>query len=74
MVLVKTRWAHWLWLLVIPAAAAEDVAEDKLAVDAEFLEYLGTWQDGDTDWIAVSEWKEGDEQEAAVAQERQDDE
>lgn len=74
MVLVKARWVHWFWLLVIPAAVAEDVADDQLEVDAEFLEYLGTWQDGDADWIAVSEWKDGDEQEAAVGQQRQDDE
>jgi len=74
MVLAKARWLHWWWLLAIPAAAAEEVAQEQLAVDAEFLEYLGSWQDGDEDWIAVSKWKETDKQEAAVEYEREDDE
>jgi hypothetical protein len=73
MVLVRARWAHWLWLLAMPAAAGENVA-DKLEVDAEFLEYLGSWQDTDEDWIAVSEWEETGKQEAAIEQEREDDE
>jgi len=72
--LVRARWAHWFWLLMIPAAGAETVAEDQLEIDAEFLEYLGSWQDGDEDWVAVSEWEESDEQEAAVEREREDDE
>jgi len=74
MVLASSRWGHWFWLLAVPAAMAEDVSADKLETDAAFLEYLGTWQDSDTDWIAVSEWEETVEQEKAVDNKREDDE
>lgn len=74
MVLAKARWLQWWWLLAIPAAAAEDVPRDQIEVDAEFLEYLGSWQDGDEDWIAVSKWEETGKQEAAIEHEREDDE
>lgn len=25
--------------------------------DLDFLEYLGTWQESDEDWLAVAEWE-----------------
>lgn len=73
-VLAKIRSLQWLLLLVPAAAGAEELASEQLAADAEFLEYLGSWQDNDADWIAVSEWDENEEQEASVEQAREDHE
>jgi hypothetical protein len=73
-VLVKACWLQWLLLLVPAGAAAEEPASEQLAADGEFLEYLGSWQDNDADWIAVSEWDENEEQEASVEQVREDHE
>ncbi len=74
MVLVKSRWLQWLLLLVPFGATAEEVVSEQLAADAEFLEYLGSWQDNEADWIAVSEWDEDEEQEASVEQVREEHE
>ena len=39
-------------LLLIAATAA---AQDDDAPDLAFLEYLGSWQDSDEDWLVVAE-------------------
>ena len=43
--------AALLLMLVCGAAAAD---EDDEQPDAEFLEYLGTWEDEDDNWLLVS--------------------
>jgi hypothetical protein len=73
-VLVKAGWLQWLLLLVPAAASAEELVSEQLAADAEFLEYLGSWQDNDADWIAVSAWDENEEQEASVEPVREEHE
>ena len=40
-----------LLLLVCGTAAAD---EDEQQLDAEFLEYLATWEDEDDNWLVVS--------------------
>lgn len=49
--------------LALPSARAQggDVPEDRAseAPDLAFLEYLGSWQEDDADWLLVAEW-EGD--------------
>jgi len=40
-----------LLLLVCGTAAAD---EDEQQLDAEFLEYLATWEDEDDSWLVVS--------------------
>lgn len=56
-------------LLATGAKAAEETP------DLDFLAYLGSWQENDEEWLAVSEW-EGDEEETAQRpqKERKDDE
>jgi len=59
-------------VIVSPGAKAEDDAPD-----LDFLAYLGSWQEGDEEWLAVAEW-EGEarvkEDSQAAAAERKDDE
>lgn len=75
MVLAKARLLQCLLLLAPVAATAEEVAGEQLTADAAFLEYLGSWQENDADWIVASEWDdEIEEQEASVEQLREDDE
>ena len=57
--------------IMSPSAQAQDEAPD-----LDFLEYLGSWQESDEEWLAVAEW-EGAEQareDASAAAERKDDE
>jgi len=75
----RVCWLPAVALLVATAAAAQD---DE-APDLAFLEYLGSWQDGDEDWLVVAEeWLAApdgtDEDDAAAAaddaaEERQED-
>ena len=54
-----------------PAGLADDVP------DADFLEYLGSWEDTDAEWIAVADWKTEEKVEPEtgdrVTEERKDD-
>ena len=54
-------------------ATSARAAEETPGLD--FLAYLGSWQENDEEWLAVSEWK-GDEEETAQTppKERKDDE
>ncbi len=57
---------------VLPAPAAERGEE---APDAAFLEYLGSWEEDDSDWIALAGTAPEDaERRAAPAEEREQDE
>ena len=58
-------------VIVSPGAKADDDAPD-----LEFLAYLGSWQEGDEEWLAVAEW-EGEarvKDDSQAAAERKDDE
>jgi hypothetical protein len=55
-----------LWL---DAAAAQD-AEPAPPPDLDFLEYLGTWGDGEDEWLEIEEWRKGDDEEAGEGRER----
>jgi hypothetical protein len=44
-------------LLLAPALRAQDGAEPEPGPDLDFLEYLGTWQAEDDEWLAVEEWQ-----------------
>jgi hypothetical protein len=39
------------------AAAAAAGAQEAESPDLEFLEYLGSWQADDDEWLAVAEWE-----------------
>jgi hypothetical protein len=39
------------------AGVQADEQEDEIP-DLEFLEYLGSWQESDEEWLIVSEWEE----------------
>jgi hypothetical protein len=41
-------------LCLVPAAQAQ---EADAGPDLEFLEYLGSWQDEDDEWLASEEWR-----------------
>ena len=63
------RYVALVGLLATGARAAEEAPE------LDFLAYLGSWQENDEEWLAVSEWQE--EKETAQApprEERKDDE
>lgn len=38
------------------AGATAQEPQDPPAPDLDFLEYLGSWQAGDEEWLAVAEW------------------
>lgn len=61
--------AWTLALAVLTATPAALGAESPPA--SEFLEYLGSWEEGDQDWPAVAEWA-GDGNEGGEASERED--
>jgi hypothetical protein len=52
----------WRWLvavsggLALSVAQAQDPREAGEAPDLDFLEYLGTWQASDEEWLALSAW------------------
>ncbi|HEX6997524.1 MAG TPA: hypothetical protein VF322_05230 [Gammaproteobacteria bacterium] len=43
-----------LLALAAPSGAG---AEEDTAPDLELLEYLGSWQEGDEEWLVVEEWR-----------------
>lgn len=51
-------------------------AQESEAPDVEFLEYLGSWQETDEEWLIVAEWEDEDEgvQDERPRLERKDDE
>ena len=57
-------------VVVCPTAQA-----DEDAPDLDFLAYLGSWQEGDEEWLAVAEWEGAGQvkDDARAATERKDD-
>jgi hypothetical protein len=51
-------------LLVALAVRAQDAAPEPPGPDLDFLEYLGTWQAEDDEWLAVEEWQRDDAEDA----------
>jgi len=50
-------------LVLTPAQAQESRSpetEPPAAPDLAFLEYLGSWQEDDTEWLLVAEWEDDD--------------
>ena len=63
------RLAAMVGLLATSVRAAEE------APGLDFLAYLGSWQENDEEWLAVSEWEGAEEETAQTPQkERKDDE
>lgn len=64
------RLGAMVFLLVPGARAAEE------APDLDFLAYLGSWQENDEEWLAVSEWEGADKEiaQAPPKEQRKDDE
>lgn len=44
--------------LTASVACADDDAEE---LDVEFLEYLGSWEAGDDEWVIAERWREDDD-------------
>lgn len=60
-----------LSVVISPSTKADDDAPD-----LDFLEYLGSWQESDEEWLAVAEW-EGEKRvkdDTQAAARRKDDE
>ena len=57
--------------ITAPSAWAQETENPGL----DFLEYLGSWQENDEEWLAVAEWEDGTKDEPeARNEERKDDE
>ena len=53
-----------VWLLCgMCLATAAQAAEDETAPDAEFLEYLGMWDESDEDWVLLDDAQMAETQE-----------
>lgn len=67
------RWPNWLWIVVgilaLPAAYA-----DEEPPDMEFLEYLGSWEEDDQDWVALAGLRSGELEQDAGGGERGEEE
>ncbi len=51
---VMKTWADWpaaLLLVLGPAMQADEEAEPEPVMDMEFLEYLGSWDASDDEWL-----------------------
>jgi hypothetical protein len=46
--------------------------EQPPAPDLDFLEYLGTWAEGDDEWLAIEEWRKDLSADAKGAQRTED--
>ena len=44
-----------LGCLLIGACSAVNAAEEEQAPDAEFLEYLGMWEESDEEWLLLED-------------------
>jgi hypothetical protein len=60
-----------LWL--VPAAQAQEPPAEP-GLDLDFLEYLGSWQGEDDEWLAIEEWRKGDGQEGSDERQGNEDE
>lgn len=75
--------SKWLGLCIVAHAAAPmllgepAVAADEELPDLDLLAYLGSWSEGDEEWVAVVEWDgkvEGDAPTEPAPSEENDDE
>jgi len=68
----------WLILAVWSAAAAQETQEVQETEDPglDFLEYLGSWQEEDEEWLIVAEWdnQQPEQERRKGKRERQEDE
>lgn len=48
--------ARAAWALVMASMSFSAAAQEESAPELDFLEYLGSWQDTDEEWLLVSEW------------------
>jgi hypothetical protein len=61
----------------LTGASAQEVEPERgrgpPAPDLDFLEYLGTWAEGDDEWLAIEEWRKDLSADAKGAQRAKDD-
>lgn len=50
------RSARAVWAAVLIGMSFSVIAQDETAPELDFLEYLGSWQETDEEWLVVSEW------------------
>jgi hypothetical protein len=48
--------ARAAWTLVLATMSFATAAQEESTPELDFLEYLGSWQDTDEEWLLVSEW------------------
>lgn len=61
--LASAVFAPWAW------------AQETESPGLDLLEYLGSWQEDDEEWLAVAEWEDTNEDDSAARKdERKDDE
>ena len=56
--LVDRRGMLLLPFAIAGIAVGPAKGADTEGPDSDFLEYLGSWEEGDEDWLAVAEWEE----------------
>jgi len=55
---VERRMLLALPLVLASVAAVEAMGADSEEPDGDFLEYLGSWEEGDEEWVTLAEEKE----------------
>lgn len=65
-----------LGLAAVGVVVSPTAQADEDAPDLDFLEYLGSWQESDEEWLAVAEWEGAGQvkDDARAARQRKDDE
>jgi hypothetical protein len=75
---LKIRFAKLMPVAVACGMAGSLPAQESEAPDLSFLEYLGSWEDGDDEWLVVAELAEtgsadeSDDDEAGAADDADD--
>lgn len=59
--------------LALPALRAQEADDEAGAPDLAFLEYLGSWQEDDAEWLIVAEWDGTDAPPADARPETEED-
>ena len=65
-----------LGLAAFGVVVSPNAQADEEKPDLDFLEYLGSWQESDEEWLAVAEWEGAGQvkDDARAATQRKDDE
>ena len=65
-----------LGLAAVGVVVSQNAQAEEDAPDLDFLEYLGSWQESDEEWLAVAEWEGAGQvkEDTRAATERKDDE